>query len=196
MGATAGILYGLNTAFNFMQSRSQAHAASQAGDFEATQLRQNATTADQQAADAISRGQMEEGKVKLDTTQRIGSTKAALASQGVDVGSGSALDVQASEASLGALDQLTIRNNAAREAWGYNVQGTDLRNQATMAQLGGNRAAAGYKAQGVSALLNGAAQEYGLYSSLNRSNSVDKADERGSAYKATPGPVRRRTGRY
>ncbi len=195
MGATAGILYGLKTIYDYTQANNQASAASQQGDFEATALRQNADLADQQAADAISRGQVEEGRIKLDTTQRFGSTMAALASQGVDVGSGSALDVQASEAGLGALDQLTVRNNAAREAWGYNVQATDYRNQATMAQVGGNRAAAGYKAQGVSALLSGAAQEVGLYSSLNRSNSVDKTDLRGSATKTSPGSVRRR-GRY
>src|SRR3989304_3955374 len=47
---------------------------------------------------------------------------------------GAAADVQADAAFQGELDALTIRTNAAREAWGYQVQAEDLRTRATIAR--------------------------------------------------------------
>ncbi len=179
MGATATILYGLNTAVQYIGQRRQASAAEQQGNYEAKILNDNAGVADAQAADAIARGSIEEGRQRLATKQNIGSSRAALASGGVDVGSGSALDVQASEASLGELDALTIRNNAAREAWGYNVEGANDRQQARLAQLGGKNEASALRSQSVSTLLTGAANTYGLYSQSRQT----KKDLRGSQYK-------------
>lgn len=183
MGATAGIVAGLKTGFDFLNERKQANAVEAQGKYEAAADRQNASLADAQAADAIARGQVEEGRYRLGTTQQIGATRAALASQGVDIGTGSALDVQGSEAGIGELDALAIRNNAAREAWGYNVDAINLRQQANLAELGGKNAASGLRTQSVSTLLNGAANEYGLYQQSSR----NRADLRGSQYKPGAG---------
>lgn len=183
MGATAAILTIANTGFTYLNQRKQASAAEAQGAYEGAALRQNASLADAQAADAISRGQVEESRYRLGTRQQIGSTRAGLAAQGVDLGSGSALDVQASEASIGELDALTIRNNAAREAWGFNVDALNFRQQAKLAEFGGKQAAAGYRAQSVSTLLTGAANTYGIYQSSQRS----KADGRSSENKPSMG---------
>lgn len=179
MGATAAILTAANTAVSFLGQRKQANATEAQGAYEAAADRQNAGLADQQAADAIARGSIEENRQRLVTRHEIGSTRAGLAASGVDIGSGSALDVQGSEAAIGELDALTIRNNAAREAWGYNVDAIKDRQAAKLAEMGGKNAAAGIRNASVSTLLTGAAQTYGLYSNSQR----DKADLRGTQYR-------------
>lgn len=54
----------------------------------------------------------------------VARTKTGQAAGGIDVNSGSAVDVRAGEAETGMLDALTIRTNAARRAYGYAVQST------------------------------------------------------------------------
>lgn len=97
----------------------------------------NAQVYENQAVDAIDRGKDNEQRFRLGVKALIGSQKAGFAGQGVDVNSGSALDVQADAAFLGELDALTIRTNAARDAQGFRDQaqnsrmgGTAARNQA------------------------------------------------------------------
>lgn len=97
----------------------------------------NAQIADWQAQDALDRGVVNERTMRRQTKQVIGSQRASLASQGVDINKGSALDVQADAAYLGELDALTIRNNAAKEAWGYRVQANDYRNKGKIAKREG-----------------------------------------------------------
>lgn len=77
-----------------------------------------------QAKDAIARGAQEESKFRQGVRGLIGSQRAGFAAGNIDVSYGSAVDVQAESAFMGELDALTIRTNAAREAWGYRVQGS------------------------------------------------------------------------
>jgi hypothetical protein len=90
----------------------------------------------------ISRMQSEDAKLRGETSamQRgssarsmVGSQRAALGAQGIDVSSGSALDVQVDTGKIAEMDIVTIRNNAAREAWGFDVQAQDYENRAGMA---------------------------------------------------------------
>jgi len=97
----------------------------------------NAAVAELQAADAIARGAQEEARFRDGIDGLIGSQRAAIAANNIDVGFGSALDVQADAAYQGELDALTIRNNAAREAWGYAVQAQDSRLRAQIARREG-----------------------------------------------------------
>jgi hypothetical protein len=177
MGATTAIALSLySTVQGFQSSQRQARAASTQGSYTAAIDEQNAALADAQAQDAIARGSVDEGRQRLATRQNIGATRAAQAASGVDISSGSAADVQASEAGLGELDALTIRNNAAREAWGYNVDAGNLRQQAKLARFTGQEAAAGYRAQSYSQLITGGLNTYGIY----QQNRNAKQDLRGS----------------
>lgn len=97
----------------------------------------NASVADLQAKDAIERGAEAESKFRTTIRGAIGAQRAGIAAGNVDVGFGSAVDVQGDAAFLGELDAMTIRTNAAREAWGYNVQATDLRKRADIARKEG-----------------------------------------------------------
>lgn len=166
MGVMSGIAIG-SLIFSAVQQYRQAGAAKKAGEadqraFEATaevreseaaQFDFNAQVAELQAQDALGRGQDEESRFRTSVRGLLGSQRAGFGGQGVDVGFGSAADVQADAAYLGELDALQIRTNAQREAWGLEVQAEDLRagaatarKGAAAARLGGESAAAAGRA--------------------------------------------------
>lgn len=103
----------------------------------------NAKLANYQAADALARGSVAEFRHRQQVGKLVGAQRAGYGAQGIDVNDGSALDVQADTAYMGELDALTIRNNAAREAWGYQVQANDSMLQASLARSQGITGAAG-----------------------------------------------------
>lgn len=130
-------LTGASAAISARQSIKAGKAAAAAGthakeasDSQADLSDWNAQVADLQATDAIARGAQQESRFRASVRTMIGSQRAGLAASNVDVGFGSAVDVQADAAYLGELDALTIRTNAAREAWGYKVSAEDLRKRA------------------------------------------------------------------
>jgi hypothetical protein len=101
----------------------------------------NAAVAEVQARDAIVRGEEEANLFRSRTRLLIGEQVAGYAAGNIDVGYGSAIDVQADAAFLGELDALTARTNASREAWGFRVEATDLRQRAAIAREEGRYAA-------------------------------------------------------
>lgn len=117
------------------------NAAERAGAAAADREIYNSRVAELLSADALARGFDEESRFRTQVRTLIGSQRAAFAGQNVDVGSGSAADVQADAAYLGELDAQTIRLNAAREAWGYQVEAEDRRMAADVARKGGQAAA-------------------------------------------------------
>jgi len=136
-------------------------AENEAAQEQATLTDYNAQIADAQASDAITRGQEEENRYRQGVRTLVGSQRAGFAGQGIDVGVGSAADVQADSAFLGELDALTIRTNAAREAWGFRTQATDLRNRANVIRRTGQFAQAGANAQGNAAYFGAAGTAIG-----------------------------------
>lgn len=90
----------------------------------------NAGIHDAQALDAVQRGKATEDRFRVQIRGLIGSQRARLAAQGVDVSDGSPLELQMDAARQGEFDALTIRTDAAREAWGYQVQAEGFRLQA------------------------------------------------------------------
>jgi len=97
----------------------------------------NAQVAEIQAKDAIERGAEQESNFRMGVRGMVGKQRAQIAAGNIDVHYGSAVDLQADTAFMGELDALTIRNNAAREAWGFKEQGADLRRRAEIARKEG-----------------------------------------------------------
>lgn len=93
--------------------------------------------------DAVKRGNIDADEQRQETGQLIGAQRTAFASNGVDVNTGSAGQVQNDTAALGELDALTLVNNAAREAYGYKVQAMDQRQQGKLAKYQGKMDAIG-----------------------------------------------------
>jgi hypothetical protein len=135
MGATAAIgTVVAGSAFS-------AYSKLKAGRDQQKMFERNAGFADWQATDALERGRTNEKRQRQTTEGVIGSQRTSLAAQNVDVNKGSSLDVQADAAYLGELDALTIRNNAAKEAYGYTVQAQDLRQRGKYAKQEGEMGA-------------------------------------------------------
>lgn len=118
-------------------AKRQGEAAQDAANSVAELSDYNAAVATLQRDDALERGAEDEQRFRSNIRLAIGGQRAALAAQNVDVKFGSALDVQVDAAVLGELDALTIRTNARREAWGYEVQAEDLRRRAEIGRREG-----------------------------------------------------------
>ena len=116
----------------------------------------NARISEMQARDALKRGHEAEGISRQKTKKLIGSQRAALAAQGIRVDAGSALDVQQESADIGELDALTIKNNAAREAFGFMQEASNSSMQGRLAyQAGVNKS--------MDTLLSGGIRAMGVY---------------------------------
>lgn len=111
MGAVSGLMQG---------KAGEAQAASQAD-----ALRRNALYMNSAAQDAKVRGAKDADWARVNTQSMLGTQRAAMASNGGVVDAGSNALLQQDVAQLGELDALTISNNAAREAYGYEVQADD-----------------------------------------------------------------------
>ncbi len=140
MAIMAGISTGFSIYNQVRAGRQEKKAGEQqreVAESQAELLDFNADIADQQAQDALVRGQQEEQRFRQGIDGIIGHQRAAAAASNVDVGFGSPLDVQADAAFLGEQDALTIRTNAAREAWGYEVEAFDTRKRAEITRREG-----------------------------------------------------------
>lgn len=122
--------------FSAVGAERQAQANANAANYNAAVAR-NAATYAQQA------GEVRAQASDIRTGQAIGRARAVAAAGNLDVNSGSPLDIQASNASIGRLNSLTIRNNAAREAWGQQAQAGLYDAEATNYIGAGNINAAG-----------------------------------------------------
>lgn len=145
LDATSSLVKG---AGSFTSGFSQSAAYKMQGDYAKQTAELNIEIANAQAEDALTRGEKAVTQNNKKTKQVIGSQRASLASQGIDVSSGSALALQEDAAQLGALDSLTIKNNAWREAWGYKTEALTSRAQ-------GNFASNYYRFAGNNTLLTG-----------------------------------------
>lgn len=94
----------------------------------------NADLAMAQSRDAIARGAQGAVAHRGQVRGLIGEQRAAQAASGVKVDTGSAGAQVAASESLGALDELTISNNAAMEAWGFRVQAADYKAKGRIAE--------------------------------------------------------------
>jgi hypothetical protein len=81
------------------------------------------------ARDATARGQQAQASSDLKYGALAGRQRSALAASGTDVQSGSALDLLGDTRLMSDLDAQTIRNNAAREAFGYKAVAGQFKGQ-------------------------------------------------------------------
>lgn len=73
------------------------------------------------ARDALKRGEIENRRQQQRTAQRLGAQRAGLAASGLDVDFGSAGELQDDTRRMGWEDSQTVRENAMREARGYEI---------------------------------------------------------------------------
>lgn len=142
LGAVASVAAGGIGAFGAIR-QGQAQQASQ--DYNAKIASNNAQIATQNAAFAGAEGDTNAAAKEMQTRAKVGAITAAQGANGLDVNKGSAVDVRASAAELGQLDAMTIRSNAARQAYGYQTQAVSDNAQSALDRATGkNDATAGY----------------------------------------------------
>lgn len=138
-------------------AKKQGDAAESAANYQAAVARNNQIIADQYAKTEIQKGQAEEAAKRQETAQRIGAIRAAIGGSGLDPGGETPLRLQSDTARLGEQDAQTIRNNAARAAYGFQVKGMNYAAEASLDEMRGRSAAEGGSLGAWSSIISGAA---------------------------------------
>lgn len=145
VGVAGLVLAGLGTAvsaYGQVQAgkAQEAQANYQAGvaNYNAAVARNNAILAERAATDARKQGDIASGNQDLATRQLIGRQRAVLAANGVQVDTGSAVDITAGTEGIGKLDALTLRSNAERTALNYEAQGMNFNANAQLQDANAN----------------------------------------------------------
>jgi len=141
-------------------------AASNAAAYQSKVAQQNAQIAEQKKQMELAAGENQAAKQGMQEHAQAGAIVAAQASRGVDVNSGSALDVQTGQSQVSMMDQLAIRSDMLKRAWGQDIAANSFRNQAQLYGMESDNAliAGGLKA-GSAAFQGGSAldQKYGFF---------------------------------
>ncbi len=103
-----------------------ADASSAAYNYKAAVANNNAIIAQRNADAALAAGRQGGQTNDLKTRNLVGTQVATEASSGLDVGSGTNVNLRESAYNLGHLDTLTILNNAAKNAAGFKAQGMNF----------------------------------------------------------------------
>lgn len=130
-------LAGLQAVGSISTSIMQASAIKSEASFLASQYERNAQLAEFQAKESIKEGETAAQQRAQQVKKLIGRQRATAAAQGIEVNADSALDLQAEAAGFGALDIVTIRNNAWKQAWGYRVDSANNMSQARLTLVAG-----------------------------------------------------------
>lgn len=102
-------------------------------------------------------GEVEAQQSGMQTRFQIGGTKVTQASSGLDVNRGSTVDVRESESEVGQENQAIIRSNAARKAYGYEVEGAKASAEGTIASMAGSESRKAGLISAAGSLLSGGA---------------------------------------
>lgn len=122
----AGAVTSIGGAYNKSKSDKAAY------EYQAAVNRNNSTMAEWNARDAVTRGQKAEQQQRLKTAALRSTQRASFAARGMALDEGSPLSILDDTDFMGEQDALTLRDNAAREAWGYRVQAGNYASDAGM----------------------------------------------------------------
>ena len=111
---------GVGAAGTVLGGIAQGNAAS----YQAQVAQNNATIEQNNAKYAVQAGQARAQATSLKNAAAGGAVKAAQAASGIDVNTGSAVDVQKTQRELGQLDTETVLNNSELQAYGYRSAAT------------------------------------------------------------------------
>lgn len=171
-----------STAVSVMGAQQQAAAQSAAANYQSQVAANNAIIARQNADAALEAGRAAEQQQRMKSASLIGSMRAAQAANGVSLDSGSVLDVQADAATLGELDALTIRNNAARQAWAYESQASNFTSQSQLDSAQAGWAKQAGMTQSMGSLLGGAASVSNQWATYDRIGAFNSTPSSGANY--------------
>lgn len=136
----AGVFADLSSAYaNFSQIRqaqTQAKAEASALSFRARMLELDRRAAEQQAQSILGQGQSQIARLSLESGQRRAEIEASTSSRGVEASGASAIEAQASERLIEAIDAYNINLDTVQQANAARRQATNIGNQARLARAG------------------------------------------------------------
>lgn len=150
----------------YYSARSQQISARGAADIAEINAGQSELAAQQELARgnaAVATATQRAGQVK-------GAQRAALAANGVDLGTGSAAEVLTSTDLAKENDINTITANAVRAAWGQRMQATNFKNEALTKRAGADSISPGMAA--FTSLLGSATQVASSWYTLNKAGAL------------------------
>ncbi len=137
-------------------AKQSAAAESRMYQYKAGIAQANKKIEEQNADYAYKVGEQESARFGLKSRQQIGSLRAAQSGSGIDVNSGTASLVRDSAHDLARMDMSTIRQNAARQAYGYSVKAWEAGQEANLYGMASENAQRTGKINAFSSLLTGA----------------------------------------
>lgn len=168
----------LKMGFGVLSSLGEAKSKANMYLYQAGLAKINADIAKQNAEYERNVGEVEAQHSGLQTKAAIGQTRAIQGASGVDVNSGSAARVQSSEREIGWNNQQVIRANAARRAYGYEVEAMSDTAQAQMATAAAKDAKRAGVIGAIGTIIGGAASVSDKWAQY--SSTFGKADTSGA----------------
>lgn len=144
----------------------QGKAAKASATYNAEVATNNANIAKQNASFAAQEGTANTEAAQMQSRAKVGAIAANQGASGVDVNSGSSLDVRSSAAELGELNALTVRSNAARQVYGYQTEGENYQAQAGLDTAQAANAMPAADIGAASSLLGGVGSTASTYSNF------------------------------
>jgi hypothetical protein len=132
--AIVGIM-AVSSAVSAYGAYKQSQAQKQSAQFNSDVAKQNQRVAGVQARQAGEQGQAREDAYNAKLRTLMGTQTTQLAGTGVDVSSGSALDIRADTAGLGARDISTIRGDTVNSVWQARLAGASAADQSKLYQF-------------------------------------------------------------
>lgn len=172
IGIASAVVAAAGTAYSQVQA---SNAASQASKFNEQVAANNAQIALQNANWASQAGEQQAAAAQQKTRATVGAIKTAQAASGVDVNTGSAVDVRSSAASLGELDAINIRSNAARQAYGYQTSSASETAKSQLDQYTAQNDVTAGQLNAAGTIIGGAgsaASDYANYRQNNSGNNI------------------------
>lgn len=148
----------------------QGKAAAASAKYNAAVASDNALQAKSNSVLAAQSGEAQAGIQEQKTRANVGSILANQGASNIDVNSGSNVDVRSSASELGELNALTVKSNAAREAYGYQVQGVGFQNQGALDKAEASNDTSAGTINAASTFLGGAGSAAGNYAKYQLSS--------------------------
>lgn len=150
--------------------------------YQAQVNRNNAIIAEDNAEYAIKAGQQKAATESMKGAAALGAVKAAQAASGVNVNTGSNVDVQRSEREKSKLDVETVIHNAELRAYGYRSQAANFEAQAALNEAEGAQAEKAGYIKGLGTVLSGAGSAAGAWAKLDSGPSVPTWSSNSGSY--------------
>lgn len=107
-------------------------SASNQASYQATVAQNNATIANQNAAYASAAGEQRAQTESMKGAEKSAKVKSGQAANGIDVNTGSAVDVQASQRGTDEFDSQNVLQDAELNAYGYRTQATSFQAESAL----------------------------------------------------------------